>query len=261
MSATLAGALPVAWRGDRYLSAIGARWACARVLGDEDGVLLVLEHDDGGPSLAGRGDPRTVGRLLASLHDPSPRWSAPAHWLSVPRGTPVDRAQLDALGLEPFSTWDWMSTASAPAPQAGEAVVRPLDREREAEAARACLRVANPSTTADPTGPDEAGWWAVERDGAVVGVIGARREPGTRAGEQSWHLHGLGVLPTARRTGAGAALTAAATRGALEAGAEFVSLGMYADNDGARRIYRRLGFRTDAENASYGPVGTVRPPD
>lgn len=261
MSATLTGALPVAWRADRYLSAISGRWASARVLGDDRGVLLVLVHGDGGASLAGRGDPARVGELLGALDPATVDGWAPAHWLSVPRQTPVATDLLDALRLAPFSTWDWMSTDAPPEPQAGDALVRPLDRVREADAARACLAVANPGTTADPLGPDEAGWWAVEQDGDLVGVIGARREPGTRDGAESWHLHGLGVLPRARRTGAGAALTATATRAALAHGAQFVSLGMYADNDGARRIYRRLGFRTDAENASYGPVGVQRPPD
>jgi len=260
VSGTLTRGLPLAWHQDRYLCAIGERWAHAEVRGDERGVLLVLRHDDGSASLAGRGDPAAVGALLGGLPHDASSWPGGARWLSVPRGTPVEEALLGVLGLTPFSTWDWMSTTSAPPVQPGEALVRPLDRAREADAVRACLREANPGTTADPTGPDEAGWWGVERDGVLVGVIGARREPGTSPGARSWHLHGLGVLPTARRTGAGAALTAVATRAALAAGAELVSLGMYADNDVARRIYQRLGFRTDVENVSYGPVGADRPP-
>ena len=81
--------------------------------------------------------------------------------------------------------------------------------------------------------------------------------PATRA---SWHVHGLGVLPAAagqrHRDGADRGRDA---RGPA-AGASWVSLGMYAQNDGARRIYRRLGFRTDAELTSFSPAGTRRPP-
>jgi predicted GNAT family acetyltransferase len=52
------------------------------------------------------------------------------------------------------------------------------------------------------------------------------------------------VRPGARGQGLGAALTAGASRALLAEGAEWVSLGMWDDNDGARRIYHRLGFRT-----------------
>jgi ribosomal protein S18 acetylase RimI-like enzyme len=73
-------------------------------------------------------------------------------------------------------------------------------------------------------------------------------------------VHGLGVLPSLRRTGAGTALTAALTRAAFAGGASWVSLGMYARNDAARRIYRRLGFDTDMELRSFSPAGAQRPP-
>ena len=73
-------------------------------------------------------------------------------------------------------------------------------------------------------------------------------------------MHGLGVLPRLRGTGTGTALTAAAVRAGLRSGASWVSLGVYVQNDAARRIYTRLGFRTDAELTSFSPVGTLRPP-
>lgn len=76
----------------------------------------------------------------------------------------------------------------------------------------------------------------------------------------SWHLHGLGVVPELRGTGLGTALSATAVRAGLAAGAQWVSLGMYARNDDARRIYHRLGFRTDAELTSFSPAGADRPP-
>jgi ribosomal protein S18 acetylase RimI-like enzyme len=67
---------------------------------------------------------------------------------------------------------------------------------------------------------------------------------GRPGGRGSAHLHGLGVRPGERGRGLGAALTAAAVRRLLADGGDWVSLGMWDDNDGARRIYQRLGLRT-----------------
>jgi hypothetical protein len=71
-------------------------------------------------------------------------------------------------------------------------------------------------THAGPTSPHEAAWWGVREGGRPLGVLGA-----------------------GRRGGAG--------------GADRVSLGVWAHNEPALRIYRRLGFRTDLQGRSYRP--------
>jgi len=244
--------LPPGWREDRLILSDRARWGTVEVLGDDDGVLLVIGEGDR-RSLVGRGDPDVVRRLVDGLD------RAPARWLSVPRGCVPAQGTLVALGLEPFSHWEWLVATAAPPPVPGEADVLRLDAVSDADDIRGCLQVANPGTSADPGGPSEVGWWGVRLDGRLAGVVGVdeRGGPGDRG---SWHLHGLGVLPTLRGTGTGTALTAVATRAAFASGLSWVSLGMYADNDAARRIYHRLGYRTEAEMSSFSPAGADRPP-
>ncbi|KRD45084.1 hypothetical protein ASE38_13915 [Cellulomonas sp. Root930] len=244
--------LPPRWREDRMLRGDRVRWDAVEALGDDDAVLLVLGARDR-PSLLGRGDPEAVERLVARAP------VGAARWLSVPREAQPAAAVLDRLGLVPFSTWDWLSTDGSPPPVPGEREVHRLDVGADEDRIRACLRTANPGTSADPTGPGEIGWWGVEVDGALAGVVGVSARGGVD-GRPSWHVHGLGVVPTLRESGMGTALTAAATRAGVLAGASWVSLGMYAENDTARRIYRRLGFRTDAELTSFSPAGAERPP-
>lgn len=115
---------------------------------------------------------------------------------------------------------------------------------------RGADRVGSAWGTASGTAPDSVSHEASAEEPTVEPTDG---EP------FSWHLHGLAVLPQTRRRGLGAALTAAATAAGLDAGADWVSLGMYADNAGARRLYERLGFVTQARMASYGPQGVTRP--
>ena len=245
-------ALPPRWRQDRMLLGDRHRWDVVDVLGDDDAILLVIGGPDR-PTLLGRGDPVRVDRLVADAD------LGPARWMSVPRGSRPQATTLDGLGLVPFSTWDWLSTDVLPPTVAGEQTVRALDLDRDADAIRACLHEANPDTSADPAAPGELAWWGVHVDGVLGGVVGVS-ERGGAGDARSWHVHGLGVVPRLRGSGTGTALTAAAVRAGLRAGASWVSLGMYAQNDGARRIYRRLGFRTDAEFTSFSPAGTQRPP-
>jgi ribosomal protein S18 acetylase RimI-like enzyme len=167
-----------------------------------------------------------------------------AHAWIATDALPALRDRLAALGLRPNRTgWEWMVLRDAPTEVAAERRLRaltPADRD----AAAACLAVANPTTEAVPVADGER-WWGVDGDdGALLGVIGAEPRAGSVGGTGSWHLHGLGVRPGARGQGLGAALTAGAARALRDAGADWVTLGMWDDNDGARRIYQRLGFRT-----------------
>ena len=87
----------------------------------------------------------------------------------------------------------------------------------------------------------------------LAGVVSATAEGGPRPGAVSWHLQGLAVRPEARGRALGAALIATVTRRGLAELPEdsWVSLGMYADNDPARRIYDALGFVTHTRNSSF----------
>jgi len=254
--------LPEAWRADRFLLAQAPLWRDAEVVGDADGLVALVGTDDVLPRLVGQGSPTRVRELVHDLVTRRP--GLVVRWASVPRGTDPDGSVLAGLGVVRVSQWDWFSTdrkaRSASSPPPGRAAVVTLDPARDADEIRACLRSSNPTSSADPAGDAEAAWFGVREGDTLVGVVGAAREAGRVARGFSWHLHGLGVLADARRRGFGSALTVAAADTGLARGADWVSLGMYADNDAARSIYARLGFAVDACLESYGPVGEGRPP-
>jgi len=70
------------------------------------------------------------------------------------------------------------------------------------------------------------------------------------------HLASIVTRRDHRGRGIGTAITAWLTRRLLEEGAAVVTLGMYADNDVARRLYGRLGYRLDHRFTSGRLPGT-----
>jgi len=56
------------------------------------------------------------------------------------------------------------------------------------------------------------------------------------------YLSSIGVLPSARRLGLGSLVTTSAMLDALDAGSEWLHLGVFADNLVAKRLYEQLGF-------------------
>ncbi|GIG39797.1 GNAT family N-acetyltransferase [Cellulomonas phragmiteti] len=253
MSADLLARLPQALRERRDVLDGRDRWADATVLAASDAAaVLAVPATAGGTLVWALGDEHQLGQLVPDVlvaHGPGVRW------LTAPRAVPVPGRALAAAGVVRSTSWDRLTTDVAPSPQPGEDVVRELDPERDGDVIGACLDVANPTTQARPGSPDDAAWWGVRGPGGdLLGVLGVAARPGGAR-----HLHGLGVVPAARGRGLGAALTATATRRALAAGAPWLSLGMYADNVHARRVYDALGFRVDVENAGYGPPGLTRP--
>lgn len=247
------------------------RWALERAWSDEAAVLVeVGVAHSGRRSVVGAGAPEAARRLLAAAAAEIGR----VDWLTLPRlgagpagvqGEPEDEgpalehaqdlaAEVRArLGVEPATAWDRMVVETAPA--AGPLEARRLDVSADLDAIRRCLAASNPGSQADPGAADEAGWFGVHDGDLLVGVIGASRRAGDPArSDLSWHLHGLGVLPHARSRGLGRALTATAARAAFDAGADWVSLGMYASNARARRVYLRLGFAVEGRFTSYRPA-------
>ena len=85
---------------------------------------------------------------------------------------------------------------------------------------------------------------------AAVAAVGRPPEADALPDEGSLRADLLAVVDSPwlggpdRRLAVFAGLTAAATRGLLRDGLDWVSLGMWDDNHGARRIYHRLGFAT-----------------
>ena len=87
--------------------------------------------------------------------------------------------------------------------------------------------------------------FVAERDGAVAGYVWAALEP------LSWKelrgpagfIHDVAVAEEARRSGVGTRLMQAAFDWLRERGAPRVILWTAAPNEGARTLFRRLGFR------------------
>ncbi len=255
MSAGLSG-LPTRWRDDRLVRSDLARLLDrgARVVADGDAFVLIGDSPRGAV-VAGLSEGGGAARLVAALVDAG-ELAAPIRVLTLPRSHDLPATLCAQLGVVPNDGWDWMSTDTA-ASAADREIVVPLDVAAELPAILDCLAEANPTTESDPAGPHEAGWWGVREGDRLVGVIGAGLRGGSDDDGFSWHLHGLGVRPEARTRGLGTALTAGATAAGLSAGADWVSLGVWAHNAAAIRIYERLGFRTDQRNRSYRPPASA----
>jgi ribosomal protein S18 acetylase RimI-like enzyme len=249
-SAASGVALPARWADDPFLLDERAGWRPAEVHADGDAMLLVQRavgaprepgHAPGATMLLAVGPAEPVAALLRAHARSGHRFA----WVDTGAFGLLRADEVAALGLAPNRTgWEWLVTETAPAPVAAEARVRELDPRADAAAIRACLHDANPTSDADPDGAGERWWGAVDGAGRLGGVIGAGPRAGRPGGRGSAHLHGLGVRPGERGQGLGAALTAGAVRALLADGADWVSLGMWDDNHGARRIYHRLGLRT-----------------
>lgn len=252
--------IPAPFQAHLLLAAERDQWAGARVASEPGAILLLREEDSRDVALA-VGEPGAVARLLANEARLRAGRGAPL-WLSATAGSSLAEDVLEGLGVVAGFGWEWFAVAgpgqlTVPDVPARGVRLGPLDLVRDDAAIRDVLRLANPRSTADPAGDREVRWWGAWLGQDLVGVIGAAREQGVPASGEagfSWHLHGLAVLPVARGRGLGAALTSAITVAGLDAGADFVSLGIYSDNDRARAIYQRLGYTRHAAMTAYRPT-------
>ncbi len=208
--------------------AVLARWD------DDEGVALLQQGRQGLPVLTVVGTTRTAVRLAPAAlaaHD--------VRRTTLPRGAveALRRHAPDAAArLHGGADWDWFWTTAAPSPRPGEdQVVRLHDADDEV---RELLAVSSPRHSAVPGAPGVERWVGLRENGSGRLLACAANEP-FRADVP--HLASVAVRPDARGRGLGAVVTAALTRALLD---EFpvVTLGMYADNDVARRMYLRLGF-------------------
>jgi GNAT superfamily N-acetyltransferase len=157
-------------------------------------------------------------------------------------GITVQRGSLDAvaacLPVGDGNDWEWMYAAAAPPRVAAEDRLVPL-AEDDLDDISALLAEANPHTDARPF--EHPGQWVGVRDGRGRLVACGVRETNA-AGFPV--LAGITVQPASRGTGLGVAVTAHLTRAAV-ADAGVCTLGLYSDNDVARRIYHGLGYTGD----------------
>ncbi|TDB77722.1 GNAT family N-acetyltransferase [Micromonospora sp. KC723] len=195
----------------------------------EDLVAWLLPSESG-PAGGAIGAPTPAVDLFAALVAEGVLHRG--QWVQLPRAEPETLAgRFDIARLD---EWDFLWTDAPPPRQADEErVVRLTDADHPTLAA--LIDQAYPSTTSRPGGPGIVDWYGI-RDGDRIIACGADRSRGDIG-----FLAGLTVAPDRRGRGLGAALTAGMTR-ALTSRYDRVALGVYTDNVGAIRLYRRLGF-------------------
>jgi len=157
--------------------------------------------------------------------------------VTLPRD--ADR-HLPAYRLDPRNDWEWFVTRTAPPLQPGEEAVAWLPASGDDEL-RALLLTWSPRHDAEPGQPGVQRWAGVRAaDGSLVcAAAHTERRPGVP------HLASVVTHGAHRGQGLGTAVTAWLTRTLLAEGTGWVTLGMYSDNDAARRLYRRLGYAND----------------
>ena len=248
------GALPDRWQADPFLVGEHAVGTVLAHRASADALLTVVAPPGRDRGLLGLGPaPAVAGLLRDAAVDRDPvldgggyaTLTRGALEAALAGGGTAAEALRGRWSTEP-SEWDWMWTDHVPAIAGTSGVERipPADPRRDEVAA--LLARAHPTASTTPDDPRLLGWWAVREEGRLVAVVGAMAlAPGLPP-----QLVSLGVDPAVRGRGLGALVLAAAVADGLASGASMVTLGLYADNDAARRLYHRLGFTLLHEFAS-----------
>ena len=203
-------------------------------------AVMVRTTHSGRPGLAAIGDAGTLAALFADLSGGAAL--AGVRTVTLPRnGFDVIARQLRLT--DQGGEWDWLWTDTRPPVSAAQNLLIELDDRGDAEELTALNARGNPTAESEPgTGRTEL-WLGVRGPGGAIVAAGALHRTAAGAG----HLTGIVVDPAHRGQGLGAAVTAGLTRAAIERPGPVrgvSTLGMYSDNDSARRLYRRLGYRT-----------------
>lgn len=225
------------------------RWECddqlltrAWVLGD-GAAFLRKSHHRGTTHLNLFGSEHDADLLLRNLVD-ADLLADGVDGISVEQSLLPVAERHFALGRG--GDWDWMWTVDEPSAQPGEAAVIELDDDADGAELLALNEIGSPTAESRPGEGITELWLGVREKGRIL-AAGAMH----RTGGGAPHLAGIVTHPDARGRGFGAAVTEALTRAALDRSG-VASLGMYSDNDVARRLYHRLGFRTAHAWASRG---------
>lgn len=218
-------------------------------------VAFIRPSSDGPASLTCLGPVRDVVPLVAGLVH-----RVDATRLTVPRQSwDAVMKRLPVLRQGTGDDWDWMWIDRASAdrswteqpssrlvlPGLVSPALEPLGPDHHGEIS-ALLAVASPRSSAVPGGREIVRWLGI-RDVERALVACAAHTERVRGVP---HLASITTHPRWRGRGLGSAITGGITRRLLAQGAPVVTLGMYADNDVARRIYGRLGFRCEHRFAS-----------
>ena len=183
------------------------------VLGDDDGVTALLDHL---PEIAATVSP---GHRAFSV-------SVPQH---------LEPRLRERYRVMDGGDWEWFHTTTAPDEHPSHERVLAIDDVARAGEVRSFLEAHSPTADTEP-GQGER-WFAVEDTGGALCAVAAWGT--TRAGAP--HLSSVAVDTRLRGRGLGRTIVGAVTRLAvLETGG--CTLGMYSHNEGARELYRSLGY-------------------
>lgn len=237
--------IPEPWRSFPFLAADLPRYSDALTWGDSNALALNVRARDGHyRALVGVGEPEPLARVLASAFTPegapladSALADASLAVASLTRGTwdLLPTRVRHSLPLPQVAHWDWMVTTTAPPHRAGEERVVELSLATDRAELETLQRLALPETYTTLDKPDTR-WFGWRDAHGVLRCMAAASNWRTEV-----HLGSIATHPQWRRRGLGATVTAALTRAGLAAIGQ-VSLGLYADNHAARRVYERLGF-------------------
>lgn len=195
--------------------------------------------------LTATGPPRSAAALTHEL-----RQDLGSSLGSVTLPRDADRQLPPSYVLRPRNNWEWFVTWEPPPAQPREGEVGWLDASNE-ELSRFLARWS-PRHDAKPGRPGVLRWSGVRGADNRLIAVGAHAEH--VAGVP--HLASIATSGALRGRGYGAAVTAWITRTLLDEGCGWVTLGMYSDNEVARRMYHRLGYRCDHYLTSGGLIVT-----
>lgn len=184
----------------------------------------------GAPAAMGIGSPSGAAQLLSAIDGEL----SDLRYASLPRGW-LNHVVDERVTYK--ADWDWFWTEKASHDTLVSHDAAWLDDD-DSHDVRALLENAMPGAAAQP-GDARVRRWAGIRNGTGRLVACAAD---TFLSPMIGHLSSVATATDQRRMGYGGAIVDWMVRQYLDEGAQMVTLGMYADNITARKLYDRLGF-------------------